>query len=189
MANRSVWIVNSVGGLTVLTLLSVAGWYGWLNPDAAGPRLDATRAIVDRHEMQLARARGELIEQESVLERTRAEAESRGRLPETTGVEKDLGAIVALAQGHRITVMQVSPLPPQLYPGILEQRYSMDARGSYEDWIRFMQAFEKNEFWVDITHVRLATERAAGTEASAPRAQMILSFFSAVHESSHGART
>ncbi|MCH7701823.1 MAG: hypothetical protein IID37_09050 [Planctomycetes bacterium] len=189
MVNRSVLVVDLCGGLAALACLTVGGWYGWLNPDASGPMLDTMQATVNHQQAELVRARGRLTQQEVILQETRAEAESRGQLPSTTALEKDLGAIVALAQRHRLTVQQVSPLPAVNYPGILEQRYSIDARGSFADWIAFLRAFEGDEFWVDITHVRLASDRATGTTESAPTAQMILSFFSAVQEVGRGAKT
>lgn len=189
MVNRSLLVVDLGGGLAALACLTVGGWYGWVNPHAAGPMLDTMQATVNQQQAELARAAGQLTEQEVILQETRAEAESRGRLPSTTALEKDLGAIVALAQRHRLTVKQVSPLPAVNYPGILEQRYSMDARGSFADWITFLREFEDGEFWVDITHVRLASDQATGTTESAPSAQMILSFFSAVQEGGHGAET
>ncbi|MCH7721077.1 MAG: hypothetical protein IH988_08835 [Planctomycetes bacterium] len=189
MVNRSLLVVDLCGGLTALACLTVGGWYGWLNPHASGPMLDTMQATVNHQQAELTRARGQLTEQEATLQETRAEAESRGRLPGTTALEKDLGVIVALAQRHGLTVKQMSPLPAVNYPGILEQRYSMDARGSFADWIAFLRAFEGDEFWVDITHVRLASDRATGTTESAATAQMILSFFSAVQEAGHGAKT
>ena len=189
MVNRSLLVVDLCGGVTALACLTVGGWYGWINPDASGPMLDTMQAAVNDQQAELVRAGGRLTQQEIVLEETRAEAESRGRLPSTTALEKDLGAIVALAQRHRLTVSQVSPLPSVNYPGILEQRYSIDAQGSFSDWIAFLHAFEGNEFWVDITQVRLAADHTARIAESAPAAQMILSFFSAVQEAGHGAET
>lgn len=189
MANRSVLVVDLCGGLAALACLTVGGWYGWLNPDASGPLRDTMQATVNHQQAELGRAKGRLIEQELILTETRAEAESRGRLPTTTALEKDLGAIVALAQRHRLTVKQVSPLPAMNYPGILEQRYSIDARGSFADWIAFLHAFEGEEFWVDITQVRLASDRATAATESAPTAQMILSFFSAVQTPEPGTET
>lgn len=189
MANRSLLVVDLCGGLAALACLTVGGWYGWLNPHAAGPMLDTLQATVNQQQAELARAKGQLTEQEVILQETRAEAESRGRLPGTTALEKDLGAIVALAQRHRLTVKQMSPLPAVNYPGILEQRYSMDARGSFADWIAFLGEFQNTEFWVDITQVRLMSDHVTGATDSAPTAQMILSFFSAVQETGDEPKT
>lgn len=182
MGNRSLLTVDLCGGLVSLTCLALGGWYGWLNPDAAGPKLEAMVASVSRQQVELGRVNGQLTEQHAVLQLTRTEAESRGLLPEATELEKDLGAVVALAQRHRLSVKRVSPLPSVQYPGILEQRYSIDADGAFTDWIAFLGEFQEGKFWVDITHIRLVAPPSQSETGTPSAVQLTVSFFSIVPE-------
>jgi len=143
------------------TLLVTVGLLGFLwltvvrGDDANTEIQELTRTLVEAAR-NVATLRATRDQQQAVLEERRAELAAGGQLPLQTPIEEYFQTLSRLASDHRLRVVRHHPLTPRSYPGMLEQRYAYEVSGAIPDIARFFKAVEDDDFWADISYLKIA---------------------------------
>ncbi|UCC30296.1 MAG: hypothetical protein JSU86_19110 [Phycisphaerales bacterium] len=118
--------------------------------------------------------------QRVLLTKRRGELAQTGELPAEMPVERYFQTLSSMASDHLLRVVRHNPLPSRRYPGLLEQRYAYEVRGSFPALTGFLKSIEEADFWADVSYLKV--DRGGGPEAVAPServAVLTLSLFSA----------
>jgi len=177
---RSLMLIDGAASLLVISLIWAVGWYAFLKPDTATSQMRELSAELAQMHADLRRLRSELDRSATERDGLLAEVEKTGRLPDRSPIDQDLKTITALANRFGVKFLQVEPLPGADYPSVKELRYRVKSIGTYEDHLRFLDAFERCAFWADVTHLTLEQSKAEMVKFDPIRkSELILSFYSA----------
>lgn len=184
MKDHTVLIIDALGGVTLMAMIGLVGWFAFFKPDTATTRCHELRQQLAGDQAELDRLLASLQSQQDRHAELAAKAERTGRLPSRSPIEQDLKTIAALARANHVKVTEVVPSSTVRYPNVLEQRYRVKAEAQFSDYIRFLRAFEGCSSWADITFLKVASSEQPGAAgaAGAPAARssdMTVSFFSA----------
>ncbi len=186
---RSLLLVDGIGAAIWIAILCVIGGFTLGKPETAS-------ATVYTLATQVEQMRSDMGRMQSVLDaRTRqhrqlvTQTSKQGKLPQRSPIEKGLGTFTTLGNATNVNLISIEPVSTVLYPGVLEERFQISAEGTFEDYLQFLQAFERCHIWADLTYLEVGkgTEALTSTQ-SRRRSEMTLSFYSALspdEETSH----
>lgn len=178
---KSVVLVNLIGGILACVLAYAGIWQMFLVPKTASAELKDLRAILADRTQDMTTLEHELGKQKDLLEQREAELESRGAPPTQTPIEDDLRTITELAQRNGLHLMNVTPAGSVEYPGIREIQYHVTCCGIYTDLAKMLRQFEACDFWGDITCLKIeSAKNTAGCGPNTRQMELTVSFYSAV---------
>ncbi len=173
-------IYDLIGGGIVLTLIAVGLWSTFIHlPDSserfkrAQEELSATSKSLRAVERNLSNSNAELASVES-------EVNDRGALPKSAPVDANLQAITRLIQTNNIELINVDPIDENQYPGLWEHNYKVQCRSGFDSILAFLEDFEAEPFWADLTKLRILGAPASMESGDAAhRAEFVVSLFAA----------
>lgn len=176
----SVFAVDAIGALAVAACLGVGVWYSLLNTDSAADRIGGLAAEAAQLDDALVKTQSSLDAQQAAHRRLQAELGDRDLLPEGAPIERDLKAITDLTRRNHLELIEFTPAGSQEYPGVLELKYRLTARGTFNDYLRFLRDFEASSSWADITYLKLDSPDTQ-TDGGKP-GELTVSLYSAIRE-------
>ena len=180
MKSGSLLAIDVIGALVVAACLGVGVWYGSLNTESASGRLRELSTQVEELDRHLAQTQSALDIEQDAHRRLQAESGDGDLLPEGAPVERDLKAVTDLTRRNRLELIQFTPAGSQRYPGVLELRYRLSAKGAFKDYMRFLRDFEASSSWADITYLKLDSPNTR-TEGGKP-GELTVSLYSAIRD-------
>jgi len=177
---RSLWLIDGIAALVIIAIAWAVGWYAFFKPDTATSQMRALSGDLSQMRADLRRLRSALDRTTDEHQAMLVEVEKTGRLPDRSPIDQDLKTITALANRYGVKFLHVEPVPGTEYPSVKEMRYRVKSIGTYEDHLRFLDAFEQCAFWADVTYFTLDQTKADMVKFDATRkSELILSFYSA----------
>lgn len=151
------------GAVLFLVFIGVYVKFFWL--PIAQAKAEAT-AKIEEIEAKIVKAK----QQAARLERLQAEiaslneraAEAEKRLPKTKSVPDILLSISALAQKHRVSIINFSPGPQKSQTYFIELAYPLSIRGSYHNIGRFLAALSLEERIFNVRNISYPSADSTG---------------------------
>ena len=189
MKNPTLVLVDLIGGALVLTCAVAFVWLTFLREDGADREIDSLTDAITSMRQDLAVLNAELDGGRSRLEAKQASLAEEGQLPPRGPVDEDLRVLSELARRHQVEIVRMTELPSRTYPGLLELRYTLEARASLANLMRLFQALEQADIWADISYLKVVAGRTPSRVQQPERlAQLTVSLFSSAEapESAEG---
>lgn len=178
--NRSLVIYDLVGAALVCGLAALGIWSGFFHLQASAERVDRARKQLATTAATLAEAETALRNEQAQRSQLAGDIARRGALPQRSPVEDDLRDVARIARDSAVELVQVTPLAGEKYPGLVELRYSVRARGNFAGLLGFLRDFEHSSLWADITGLQIGQgTRGEGNGEGEQQAEIILSLFAA----------
>ena len=172
-------LVDLIGGALVLTCAAAFVWFTFLREDGADSEIESLTQAVTAMRQDLAEVNAELDAGRARLGTKKTELAAEGQLPERGPVDEDLRVLTELARRHQVEIVRMTELPSRRYPGLLELRYTLDARAPLSNLMDLFRALEQADIWADISYLKVVAGNAPGQVQQAERlAQLTVSLFS-----------
>jgi Tfp pilus assembly protein PilO len=173
------FLLDLLGGSFVAACLIAVAWLTLLREDRSAAALRDLRGAIATAKGELATIQLLREQQEALVKARRAELETRGQIPEKAPIHEYFQELSRLAHRHRLQVRSQGPLPPQSYPGLVEDRYSFEVMGTMTNMARFLREIEQSAFWADVSHLKIESAKQGQTETVNTReALLTISLFS-----------
>lgn len=180
MGRSTLVLVDSIGGALVLTCAVTFVWLTFLREDGADSEIESLTQAVTAMRKDLAEVNAEFDAGRAELETKNTDLAAEGQLPGRGPVDEDLKVLSELARRHQVKIVRMTELPSRRYPGLLELRYTLDARTPLSNLMDFFRALEEADIWADISYLKVVAGNAPGQVQQPERlAQLTVSLFSA----------
>ena len=180
MGRSTLVLVDLIGGALVLTCAVTFVWLTFLREDGADSEIESLTQAVTAMRKDLAEVNAEFDAGRAELETKNTELAAEGQLPRRGPVDEDLKVLSELARRHQVEIVRMTELPSRRYPGLLELRYTLDARTPLSNLMDFFRALEGADIWADISYLKVVAGNAPGQAQQPERlAQLTVSLFSA----------
>ncbi|GMU37556.1 MAG: hypothetical protein KJ057_09415 [Phycisphaerae bacterium] len=173
----TLWIDVSGAGLCLLLAVGLI-WYS-KGPMGKAARMDELKASIGQMHRDAAAAEAQVQEQRRVLESLRATLAQAERLPADAPIPQCQARLAELARASGVRITNFLPLPDREYPGIVERRFTFEARGTTKDVLTFLKGIESDEHWVDIGYLSLARPVGPDLDARGRTLAFAISMYSA----------
>ena len=187
MKVNSLLLVDLLGFLVVGSCVGAGAWCGLLDAGADSQRIRELNVQVQQIESTYNKLKAILEAKQDTYNQRRATFGARDFLPESSPVEGELGAVSALARRHRLELTGFTPAGSKQYPGINEVRYKMSAKGRFASYLGFLQEFQADDSWADVTYLSLKSGDAQAPVATT--GELTISMYSATKEDAAEAAT
>jgi len=180
---KRTWFLDCCGGALLAGIVGAAAWLALVQGRETRERLDAAGNELLTRRRDLGGLQAVVTKQRAILTEREKQLAQTGRLPDETPTEEYFEHLSQMANRHGLRILRHSPLPPQEYPGLREDRFAFDLVGPFPDLVAFFRDIESSPYWADVSYLRVASA-SQGDEAAKERvASLTLSLFSAKHES------
>ncbi len=180
LKNSPFMLYDLVGGGLVLALIAVGLWSTFIHLPDSSERFTRAQSELLNLNKSLRSVEHSLSSSNAELAEVEADVNQRGALPTSAPVDANLQAITRLIQTNKIELINVDPIDEKQYPGLLELNYKVQCRSGFDAILAFLEDFEAEPFWADLTELRILGAPAS-MEPKAPshRAEFVVSIFAA----------
>jgi len=179
MGRSTLVLVDLIGGALVFTCAATFVWLTFLREDGADGEIASLTQTVTAMRRDLAEVNAELDAGRAQLGTKKTELAAEGELPGRGPVDEDLKVLSELALRHEVAIVRMTELPPRRYPGLLELRYTLDARAPLPNLMDLLRALEQADIWADVSYLKVVAGRAPAQVQQPERlAQLTVSLFS-----------
>jgi len=178
MRKTSLLAYDLVGAAVACGVAALGAWCAFYHVHVSVDRQQRARTALSSATTQLAEIESALRQARVERARLAADITQRGALPQRTPIEEDLRELTQLARGNGVELVQVTPMPQEKYPGLVEIRYAVQARSDFTSLVAFLRGFETSNLWADITGLNIggSAGRAEAVEGERSSA-LVVSFF------------
>jgi hypothetical protein len=177
MRNRSLIVYDVIGAAVTCAAAALGIWSAFFHVQISSNRLQGARDQVSKSTAQLAEVELALRQTQTERARLAADIAERGALPQNSPIEEDLRNITQLARGSGVELVNVAPMPAQKYPGLLEQRYTMQTRSDFPGLVSFLHQFETLPLWADVSGITIGDQARNTGEMPMRTSSLVVSFF------------
>lgn len=176
-------LIDALGCMIASACLTTAVWYGWHRTNEASQELGQWRRVVELVKHDVAQERTRRNQLRATINDRKLQLESLGQLPDRFPLEEYFQVLSQIAYDHKVEIVQQSPMPAQVYPGLLEQRSQLHVVASLPNLIMFLRNIEELDYWGDVSYLKMVkapAQKLGG--ASKPSATFTISMFSSRKE-------
>lgn len=177
VTNKAIlWI--DLSGIAIVLAIGLALFSYASQPFRQGERMEELQQAIATMEKDAAAMDARIEQERARLTGQKAELTSAGKLPEVAPVAEYQAKLAELATGSGVRITSFAPIADREYPGLMEKRFTFDARGETANVLRFLRAVETDPSWADIGYLTLARATAPGETGRERTLGFVISLFS-----------
>ncbi len=178
--DKSLVVYDIVGGGLVLAIALFGLWSTFVHLPDSNKRLEVAQKEMGDLKRSLRAVEVNLSSSNVELANVEAEVSERGALPKSAPVNANLQAITRLIRSNKIDLITVDPGEQKQYPGLTQLNYRVECRSGFGAILAFLEDFESEPFWADLTKLRILGAPASFESKDAThRAEFVVSLFAA----------
>lgn len=178
--DKSLVVYDVVGGGLVLAIALFGLWSTFVHLPDSNKRLEVAQKEMGDLKRSLRAVEVNLSSSNVELANVEAEVSERGALPKSAPVNANLQAITRLIRSNKIDLITVDPGEQKQYPGLTQLNYRVECRSGFGAILAFLEDFESEPFWADLTKLRILGAPASFESKDAThRAEFVVSLFAA----------
>lgn len=154
-------------------------WLSLFHNDATNARIKELKQWIKDGQADASVLETSLEEKKAILASRQEELATTGQVPLRPPIEEYFKQLSKIAEDLHLQVMRQHPLGSRWYPGLQEQRWAYEVKGSTAGLLRFMKAIESLEFWADVSYLRIDRGQGRDMDVNQRTASLTISFFSA----------
>lgn len=173
-------LVDVIGGGTLAACVVGFIWLSLFHNNATDAHIKELKQWISAGQRDAVVLESAQNEKKALLASRQKELSTTGQVPLTAPIEEYFQRLARIAAELDLLVMRQHPLGSRWYPGLQEQRWAYEVKGSTAGLMRFLKAIESMEYWADVSYMRI--DRGHGAEEAAVdqrTASLTISFFSA----------
>ncbi len=173
----ALWFIDLAGVVSLAALLALLVWFVTVRYDTNSTELTKLHAAVKSAQGDIRSLSQSQRQQDTLVAERQEKLTNLGKIPTSAPISGYFRTVSGLATSAGLDVLGQTPMSPQGYPGLIEERCAYEVAGTLPKLARFLHKIEQTEYWADVGYLSIERKNQIGVASAGCMAKITFSLF------------